>query len=478
MAERNTWPAGSDGLQMHELCIPPSITQRRMRAIHSNVVGVARNHRQRHQQPTRRLDTRTGESSTRTPSRSTLWDRDSPSTSRDPDRERHLAHEDVTPYFNIPPSMSSALSRKTPSSGGLRRLVDEQVNDPSGTRRRFWAEKSDNRRRDGHSSASLFSPEATTSFKVSTAATSLPFDVLQRIAGSFSWQDLWSATLTCKTWCKGLEPLREGMLFLQWGKKFKHGHGVAKNLDKALQSFTKGAVRGCAAAMVDAGLLLWEMGRRDEGVKWYQQAAELRHPAGMCNLGLAYLQEFDRPAEKLKWIELEIKTGRTGDAYLKDFSRPVEAVKWLKMAAKAGHARAQHSLASCYQQGRGIEPNLQKSARWYLQSAEGGSSRGMYNIALCLRFGEGVNRNLFEAKRWMRRAAMAGHGKAMFEHGLTLFAEGEGGPALVFLELATRAGETGATHIRDALLVQLSPRLRAHALACADNFQIGYRSQR
>jgi len=51
------------------------------------------------------------------------------------------------------------------------------------------------------------------------------------------------------------------MYFLHWGKKFKHGHGVAKNLDKALQSFSKGAVRGCAAAMVDAGLLLWELVR-------------------------------------------------------------------------------------------------------------------------------------------------------------------------------------------------------------------------
>jgi TPR repeat protein len=49
------------------------------------------------------------------------------------------------------------------------------------------------------------------------------------------------------------------MHLLHWGKKFKHGHGVAKNLDKALQSFTKGAIRGCAAAMVDAGLLLWEL---------------------------------------------------------------------------------------------------------------------------------------------------------------------------------------------------------------------------
>jgi hypothetical protein len=96
-------------------------------------------------------------------------------------------------------------------------------------------------------------------------------------------------------------------------------------------------------------------GRRDEGIKWYKQAAELRHPAGMCNLGLAYLQgyllfftpqlrwvsivaedfiirqrfsyirpsvsctDFSRPEEKLKWIEIEIKTGRAGDAYLQGY---------------------------------------------------------------------------------------------------------------------------------------------------------------
>ena len=217
-------------------------------------------HQHQHQHPTRRLDTRTGEPSTRVPPRA-LWDRDMPPTSRDlhHDRERHLVHEDVTPFFNIPPAIGPSLCRKTPSPSGSRRLVDEQVNDSSVIHRRFWAEKNGNFRREWNTSGMLWAVEATTSSDVTTAATSLPFDVLQRIAGAFSWHDLWSATLTCKTWCKGLEPLREGMLFLQLGKKFKHGHGVAKNLEKALQSFTKGAARGCAAAMVDAGLLLWEM---------------------------------------------------------------------------------------------------------------------------------------------------------------------------------------------------------------------------
>ncbi|KAH7440385.1 hypothetical protein KP509_04G104700 [Ceratopteris richardii] len=65
----------------------------------------------------------------------------------------------------------------------------------------------------------------------------------------------------------------------------------------------------------------------------------------------------------------------------------------------------------------------------------------MYNLALCYRKGEGLVGDTQNAKKWMKRAALAGHQKAQFEHGLTLFAENEGGLALVFLELATRAGE-------------------------------------
>lgn len=196
-------------------------------------------------------------------SRTLLWERDSPSASRDHVGEMHLAHENVTPLFNIPAAIGPSLSRKNSSpSNDSRRLGDSrQVKDSSVLHRRFWTEKNGSRQKDGHGSRILRSVEdtSTTSSDMTTAATSLPFDVLQRIAGSFSWHDLWSATCTCKTWKKALEPLREGMLFLHWGKKFKHGHGVNKNLDKALQSFSKGAVRGCAAAMVDAGLLLWEL---------------------------------------------------------------------------------------------------------------------------------------------------------------------------------------------------------------------------
>lgn len=80
------------------------------------------------------------------------------------------------------------------------------------------------------------------------------------------------------------------MIFLRWGKRFKHGQGVRRNLVKALDSFLKGASRGSTLAMVDAGLVCWEMGRKEKAIALYCKAAELGDPAGQCNLGISYLQ--------------------------------------------------------------------------------------------------------------------------------------------------------------------------------------------
>lgn len=76
-----------------------------------------------------------------------------------------------------------------------------------------------------------------------------------------------------------------------WGKRFKHGRGgVKRNLTKALDSFLKAAARGSTLAMVDVGLMNWEMGNRDEAVVWYTRAAELGDSAGQCNLAISFLQ--------------------------------------------------------------------------------------------------------------------------------------------------------------------------------------------
>ncbi|KAF0913072.1 hypothetical protein E2562_020225 [Oryza meyeriana var. granulata] len=72
-----------------------------------------------------------------------------------------------------------------------------------------------------------------------------------------------------------------------WGRKAER--------KRALELFQRAARLGSAAAMVDAGLMCWEEGRCDEAVGYYQKAAELGHPVGMCNLGVSYL-EGERPS--------------------------------------------------------------------------------------------------------------------------------------------------------------------------------------
>ncbi|XP_052184150.1 F-box protein At1g70590 [Diospyros lotus] len=276
--------------------------------------------------------------------------------------------------------------------------------------------------------------------------SALPYDVMARIAATFAHLNLQTASLVCRSWRDALRPLREAMLFLRWGKRFKHGRGgVRPNLQKALDSFLKGAARGSTLAMVDAGLVYWEMGKREEAITLYRRAAELGDPVGQCNLGISYLKA-EQP-------------------------NPKEAIKWLCQASVNGHTRAQYQLALCLHQGQGMEQNLPEAAKWYLRAAEGGYIRAMYNASLCYSFGEGFVKSHRQAKKWMKRAADRGHSKAQLEHGLCLFSEGEMMKAVVYLELATRAGETSAAHVKSVILQQLSTTSRDRAMLLADTWR-------
>ncbi|XP_021293535.1 F-box protein At1g70590 [Herrania umbratica] len=275
--------------------------------------------------------------------------------------------------------------------------------------------------------------------------SALPFDMLTKIASPFNFPNLLAASLVCKSWRDALRPLREAMVLLRYGKRFKHGRGgFRRNLEKALDSFLKGAARGSTLAMVDAGLIYWERGQKEEAIALYQKAAALGDPAGQCNLGISYLHA---QPQKHK-----------------------EAIKWLHEASVGGHIRAQYQLALCLHQGLVVDRNLQEAARWYLKAAEGGYVRAMYNTSLCYTFGEGLSHSRRQARKWMKRAADRGHSKAQFEHGLALFSEGEMMKAVVYLELATRSGETAATHVKNVILQQLSATSRDRAMLLADNW--------
>ncbi|KAL6193256.1 hypothetical protein ACLB2K_034340 [Fragaria x ananassa] len=291
-----------------------------------------------------------------------------------------------------------------------------------------------------HSSTSSFTSLDRRDF------SDLPPELITRIGFCLGYHSLETASLVCKSWCEALRPAREALRYLTKGKQFKHGAGgFTASVDNALKMFLKAAERGSTKGMVDAGLIYWERGDRDKAFGLYRKAAEAGDRNAQCNLGIWYLQ-VEPP-------------------------NPKEAVKWLYLASFQGHVRAQYQLAICMYQGRGADRNMKEAARWYLRAAEHGYVRAMYNVSLCYKYGEGLVQSHHEARKWMKMAADRGHSKAQYEHGLALFSEGDKITALVYLELATRAGVRAGRHLKDVIREQLSPTSRYSAMLLLESWR-------
>ncbi|KAL6882708.1 hypothetical protein ACP4OV_011398 [Aristida adscensionis] len=286
--------------------------------------------------------------------------------------------------------------------------------------------------------------------------SALPPELVHRALAASSAPDVAAASRACRAWRDALRPLREAAALHAYGRRVKHGPvkggggggGGGTRVEerqRALGLFRRAARLGSAAAMVDAGLMCWEEGRREEAVQYYRSAAELGHPVGMCNLGVSYLEANPPMAE--------------------------EAIRWFYPSATAGNARAQYNLGLCLQNGKGVKRNQKEAAKWYLRAAEGGNIRAMYNISLCYNFGEGLTQDPVRAKRWLQLAADCGHKKALYECGIKLCATGDKVKCLMYLELATRRGETAAAHMRDAILESLPPVNALRALSDADKWK-------
>jgi TPR repeat protein len=86
-----------------------------------------------------------------------------------------------------------------------------------------------------------------------------------------------------------------------------------------------------------------------------------------------------------------------------------------RIAAELRHARAQFFLAGMYQEGRGIEQNVQEAETWFRrirEAAEQGEGEAQMSLALMFHHGLGAVQDYAEAAKWWRRAAEQGDASA------------------------------------------------------------------
>ena len=245
------------------------------------------------------------------------------------------------------------------------------------------------------------------------------------------------------------------------GYMYKHGKGVAQDLEKAVEWYRKAAARGSLPAMNDYAVATLEQSARfeekvtrsiksfvegDEAVLRLKNEAEflrknVREPAVRV---LQSLADYGNPTTQ---FNLGILCIYNYDGLPEDLKKPEE---WFQKAANQGHVPAQYYLARTYEEGLGgVTPDLEKAVEWYTKAAKRGEPDGpkarslgeafmrakratpgyapaQSRLAKMYREGKGVNRDLPKAFGLHHQAAVQGHAASQFVLGV-MYAYGEVG---------------------------------------------------
>jgi TPR repeat protein len=143
-----------------------------------------------------------------------------------------------------------------------------------------------------------------------------------------------------------------------------------------------------AAESYEDALAADARGDHVEAVRILRPLAEQGHVAAQVDLGIQY------------------ENGEGVDKNLE------QAVKWYRLAADQGDARAEVNLGWMYSQGLGVQQEDREAAVWYRKAGEQGNVRAQHNLGVIYETGRGVPKDAQESLKWYRRAAQGGDVKA------------------------------------------------------------------
>jgi uncharacterized protein len=197
-----------------------------------------------------------------------------------------------------------------------------------------------------------------------------------------------------------------------------------------LATLKKKADAGDAAAQIKLGDMYSlgsdGVGRNlPEALKWYKKAADTGNPDAETKMGMMLEGGFGTPKDPkqaMEYLDKAAQQGNTaaqmrlGSAY--EMGRAVDknakrAIQYYEMAANAGVAKAQVKLGDIYRDGLEEVPHdYQKSLSWYHKAADQKSPDGEYRVGFMYEQGFGVQANMDEAINWYKKSASHGYTEA------------------------------------------------------------------
>lgn len=231
----------------------------------------------------------------------------------------------------------------------------------------------------------------------------------------------------------------------------QYGVGIKENVQQALTWFKKAAAQGYEANF-QLGECYVQAKNYTEALKWYRKgkdngdercingetfalAMQSKDGKKLVHLGENYSQgkSYDRREQAVKCYKAAAELGYAEGQYMlgkcydegygieKDLQ---QAIFWFRKAAAQGYAPAQNKLGICYLSGEGVEKNAQEGIKLYTKAAEQGNANAQFNLAVQYYNGEGVEKSYDNAMKWSLKSAEQGHDRAqhlvgiLYEYGL------------------------------------------------------------
>ncbi|OHT03100.1 hypothetical protein TRFO_29572 [Tritrichomonas foetus] len=200
----------------------------------------------------------------------------------------------------------------------------------------------------------------------------------------------------------------------------ENGIGVPKNISECMKLYKKAADLGNVEAMNKYANLAEEKKDFDEAVKYYCEASTLQSPISTYHYGRCY--------EEGIGIQVNMES----------------AAQLYKKAADLGCVEGMLHYALCLTKGAGVTKNMVVAYKYFRAASDKGSIEATTKVAIALKHGVGVSKDIEEAALLFKQGAEAGNPVSMLNYGSILETDNKIDEAIMYYRKAADQNVVGA----------------------------------
>lgn len=200
---------------------------------------------------------------------------------------------------------------------------------------------------------------------------------------------------------------------------------TAGNYIKAIKLWTPAGEAGSAKAQTNlAKMYVNAQGTgqsKEKAFYWIDKALGQEYAPAFSVTAELHQKGIFFPADWKKAYEFYERASELGEgrgAYFigmaqEDWGNIKDALELYERAARRGFPDAQAKLALMYEQGTGVDVDLNKAMQWHLKAAQQDFQYSIYAVGVNYKNGSGVPKSLALANHWFKRGARIGDGACL-----------------------------------------------------------------